>query len=246
MDLDSKPIDDLEAFRAPRQEGIRDRINEAIRICRNVPELSRRSGIPAPTLRKWAKGTSEPPGPSLMAIAYASGLHPHWLLSGTGPKKPGVDSGEEFAYIDNLKVEAAAGDGMSVESEEIHERMAFRKDWLQRHGLVPQNLCFIAARGDSMEPLIRSGDTLLVSVYFHNEGTPSRQRLVHGLEPEKSSGKEGIFVLRIDGGLVVKRLQPDMNGGYHIRSDNHEYEPVFKKAEDLVIVGRVEWIGRRL
>lgn len=242
------PITDLEAFRDGRREGIRDRIHEAARICRNTAELSRRSGIPDGTLRKWLKGTTEPTTSHLLAIAYASGLHPHWLLTGTGPKHPGVglSDSEEFAYIRNLKIEASAGDGAAVEAEVVEERMAFRRDWLRRHNLHEKDLCFITARGDSMHPTIRSGDTLLVRVFYHNAGTEDRQELVHGLDPKKQAGLEGIFVLRMDDGLVVKRLQPDLKGGYTVKSDSDEYDDLQAAAKDLVIVGRVEWVGRRL
>ena len=242
------PIEDLDTFRSIRRDAIAFRINEAIRLVRNIPELSRITGIPVATLRKWAKGTTEPPGSALIAIAYASGLHPHWLLTGQGPKHQSDELwGEgEVVYINNLLVEAAAGDGANVGSEVINDRMAFRKDWLSRHSLQPEHLCFITARGDSMEPTIRTGDTLLVSVYQYNAGSADKQRLKHGLPPGKRSGKEGIFVLRMDGGLVVKRLQPDPGKGYIVRSDNSEYRPLEISADDVDFVGRVEWIGRRL
>ena len=97
-----------------------------------------------------------------------------------------------------------------------------------------------------MDPTIRSGDTLLVHVYFHTTGTKSRQQIVQGLDPKSQAGLEGIFVLRMDDGLVVKRLQPDLKGGYTIKSDSGEYDDLHAKSDQLTIVGRVEWIGRRI
>jgi transcriptional regulator with XRE-family HTH domain len=225
--------------------GLGDRIEEAARSADSVAELSRRTGFSTSVLWKWIKGESEPTVGKLLTIAGASDLHPHWLLTGTGPKKPG-GSDDEFAYINNLKVEASAGDGSVVDYEALNNRMAFRKDWLKQHDLPPEKLCFLTAKGDSMEPTIRPGDTLLVTVYFHNRGPAHKQDLVKGLEPGQRAGKEGIFVLKLDGGLVVKRLQPDLEGGYHIRSDNLRYEPLYKEATKLEIVGKVEWVGRRL
>jgi phage repressor protein C with HTH and peptisase S24 domain len=234
-------IKDLEAFKKARRDGIHERISEAARFCGSAAELARISSFPDPTIRKWMKGSTEPSVTNLLAIAYASGLHPHWLLTGTGPKKPG-GSDDEFAYINNLEVEYSEDENGQV----VNTRMAFRNDWLKQHDLPSEMLCFLTAKGDAMEPTIRPGDALLVTVYFHNRGPAHKQDLVKGLEPSQRAGKEGIFVLKLDGGLVVKRLQPDLEGGYHIRSDNSRYEPLYKKAEDLVIVGKVEWIGRRL
>jgi len=221
--------------------GLGSRIEEAARSAESVAELSRRTRLSTSVLWKWIKGESEPTAGKLLMIAGAAGLHPHWLLTGTGPKRPG-GSDDEFAYINNLKVEYSDDDDGQV----VNTRMAFRKDWLKMHGLAPEKLSFLTAKGDAMDPTIRPGDSLLVTVYFHNQGTAHKQDLVKGLAPGQRAGQEGIFVLKLDGGLVVKRLQPDLEGGYHVRSDNPRYEPIYKKADDLTIVGKVEWIGRRL
>lgn len=216
---------------------------------RSNRSLADATGLSEGVLRKYLKGDSYPTLDRLTAIAHHLGVRVSWLASGEGPKligetwpQPQAEDGE-FAYIDNLSIIAAAGGGRVPEAEVVNNRMAFRKDWLRQHNLHAEDLCFIEADGDSMEPNIRSGDTLLVRVYVHHEGS----KIEHGPERSDLPAREGIFVLRLgDGGLVVKRLQPDLEGGYHVRSDNHEYEPLYMKAEDLVIVGRVEWIGRRL
>ena len=206
-------------------------------------EFSKVMDVGVATISRYENDDRSPDADFLMRLIEKWPVDPSWLLTGIVPAtNTNPTFRDEFAYINNLKVEAAAGDGSAADSEVVNNRMAFRKDWLQQHGLQPEKLCFITARGDSMEPLIRSGDTLLVNVYFHNDGA----RLVHGLGPGKRAGQEGIFVLRLDGGLVIKRLQPDLDGGYKIKSDNHEYSELYKKAEELTIVGKVEWIGRRL
>ena len=65
---------------------------------------------------------------------------------------------------------------------------------------------------------------------------------------EKTIG-EGLYVLRLDDGPSVKRLQQDYEGGVYIKSDNPAYDTVHvtKKAmSNLTIIGKVEWVGRRL
>ena len=59
--------------------------------------------------------------------------------------------------------------------------------------------------------------------------------------------RDGLHVIRLDGGLFVKRLQCDFNG-VRVISDNPIYASRgLSKAElaELNIVGRVVWAGKK-
>ena len=60
--------------------------------------------------------------------------------------------------------------------------------------------------------------------------------------------KDGIYVIRTDGGLQVKRLQVEVAAGkLTILSDNKQYEPQRNvRPEDVAVVGRVIWLGRQI
>jgi phage repressor protein C with HTH and peptisase S24 domain len=81
-----------------------------------------------------------------------------------------------------------------------------------------------------MEPTLKAGDDILVDV------SDAAERL-----------RDGIYVLRIDDALNVKRLAMVPGGGLSIISDNDRYPPIERRRDDRVeIVGRVVWAGRRL
>ena len=99
-------------------------------------------------------------------------------------------------------------------------------------GVDPQGLALISARGDSMEPAIRAGDLLLIDTS------------VDQVEDD------AIYVLVMDGHLVVKRLQRFVGGAVSVKSDNAAYVEQTLSAEELstyaTITGRVRWIGRMI
>jgi phage repressor protein C with HTH and peptisase S24 domain len=69
------------------------------------------------------------------------------------------------------------------------------------------------------------------------------------LDDQGGSLKDGIYVLRWDGGLVVKRLQRGFDGSYEIISDNPAYRPQHVPADrvgELRVIGRVAWIGHEI
>jgi phage repressor protein C with HTH and peptisase S24 domain len=219
-------------------------------------QFSERTGLPVSTLKKYEGGHRAPGSDAIYSLAQ-SGVNVHWLITGQGPmlskdlprgeSREGlyVEKADDFVYIDALNVEVAAGHGATSEPQMISSRMAFRRDWLKRESLEINKLCVVRARGDSMEPSIESGDSLLVTVFIGHE----LNELKSGTPASETSVGEGLYILRLDDGPSVKRLQQDYEGGVFIKSDNPAYDTVHvtKKAmSNLTIIGKVEWVGRRL
>lgn len=110
--------------------------------------------------------------------------------------------------------------------------VSFRRYWVVNHLKAdPSNLSVIGVYGDSMEGLLNDKDLILVN---HGDKEP----------------REGIYVLRIDGLLIVKRVQRLPGAQLRITSTNPAYEPftidLTKVPEDFDIVGKVVWYGRVL
>ncbi len=131
--------------------------------------------------------------------------------------------------VRQLQVGASAGPG-SLADDEYAQSMGFAPKWLRRLGTDPKNLSLIVVDGDSMVPTLGDGDDIMVD---HSAATrPLR---------------DGIYVLRMDDVLLVKRLAMGPSGKLSIRSDNPQYpdwEDV--SADGVNIIGRVVWTGRRL
>jgi phage repressor protein C with HTH and peptisase S24 domain len=195
------------------------------------------------TLRRYLLGETYPPLDTLEVIAHAAGVCLGWLATGDGPMKrdeagpageytTGKDLGEDFVLVPRYEVAASAGGGAMVHSEQIVDHLAFRSEWVRNAlDVSVQALALISVKGDSMEPTLSNGDLILVDT-----GT-------------RRVEDNAIYVLRYNGSLMVKRVQRRRDGSLIIKSDNKIYDPeVVTETEvnDLHVVGRVVWSGRRM
>ena len=144
-----------------------------------------------------------------------------------GPPAPIRDG---LIEIPVLNVDASAGFGAIAESETAHTRFGFDERWLGRLTRAKSaSLSIIHVLGDSMEPTLSDGDEVLV------DASDQGSRL-----------RDGIYVLRADDALVVKRVTLKPGGRkITISSDNSAY-PSWDDVDrsEIQVVGRVIWFGR--
>jgi len=138
-----------------------------------------------------------------------------------------------FAEIHEIDVRASAGPGALNEGLEDAKETWLFPETVVRHELraQPEQLRMITIDGDSMEPLLSSGDRILVD---------TSQRIP--VPP-------GIFVIWDGMGLVAKRTEHVPNSDpprIVIKSSNSEYATYERDADEVNIVGRVVWAARRL
>jgi phage repressor protein C with HTH and peptisase S24 domain len=129
-------------------------------------------------------------------------------------------------------VMVSAGPGAIVTEELGKPYFAFDERWLKAlTPSAPSNLSIVRVEGDSMAPTLNAGDDILVDL------GDSSDRL-----------RDGIYVLRIDDALVVKRLALNPVGRrVTVQSDNPAY-PDWPDCtlKDVNPIGRVIWSGRRI
>ena len=147
------------------------------------------------------------------------------------PAKP-APAADDLIVVPRLDIGASAGPGAFAEDERARSLLGFDRAWLRRltRGEASR-LSMIRVEGDSMVPTLADGDEILV------DGADAAPRL-----------RDGIYVLRMDGMLVVKRLAVDPAlKRLSIMSDNPAY-PSWPDCAfaDVDIVGRVVWVGRQL
>jgi Peptidase S24-like len=133
--------------------------------------------------------------------------------------------------VPQLAVGASAGPGATVDGEGVEAGFAFDPRWLRRLGADTRALSIISVEGDSMAPTLDDGDDILV------DGADTAARL-----------RDGIYVLRMDDALMVKRVaRLPVPGRISVKSDNLLYPSWPDLAADAVsLVGRVVWTGRRV
>jgi phage repressor protein C with HTH and peptisase S24 domain len=137
--------------------------------------------------------------------------------------------------VPRLDVGASAGAGAEAGEERALGEIAFDQAWFRRMriggGASAARLSMIRVQGDSMTPTLSDGDEIMV------DRGDAAERL-----------RDGIYVLRIDDALVVKRVARNPGGrGISVLSDNPHF-PSWPECDPAAVdvVGRVVWVGRRL
>lgn len=150
-----------------------------------------------------------------------------------GPEEKSYDSSRplpvEGGWVDvpRLPLGASAGHGAAVDEEAAFDSFRFSRRWLREQGLEGAQLSSIQVEGDSMEPLLRAGDEVLV-------------------DRAERPFRDGIHVVRLEDSLLVKRVAAQGGGRFSLLSQNLAYPPIEVRAEDIEIIGRVVWKSGRV
>ena len=211
-------------------------------------EFAKRIGVSPSGFGQYISGKSEPTRPVMIAIADVAQVNLEWLATGAGPMRRDsaetsqnsglakgrmLVNGTEYALIPLYDIRASAGPGREISGEENKVgTIPFRLDWIKGdiRASIP-GLRAIHIEGDSMIPTLSPGDQALVDTQAREIG-------------------DGIYLLRIGGALLVKRIQRQPSGQVRVASDNPAYHPfvldVSNLPDDVAIIGRVVWHGKWL
>ncbi len=149
-----------------------------------------------------------------------------------GGRDDAIDIAPGMIPVTRSAVRVSAGPGVIPGSEAGEPYFAFDRRWLKTlTSAGSDHLSIVRVEGDSMAPTLGDGDDVLLD-------------LRDALEPLR----DGIYVLRIDERLLVKRLAVHPMGRHvTVQSDNPAY-PDWPDCpiEDVVCIGRVIWAGRKV
>jgi phage repressor protein C with HTH and peptisase S24 domain len=148
-----------------------------------------------------------------------------------GPAEEAV-AANGLVSVKRQPVSVSAGPGAIVMEELGKPYFGFGERWLKALTSTPaERLSIVKVEGDSMSPTLNQGDDILV------DPGDAAERL-----------RDGIYVLRADDALVVKRLAlHPMGRRVTVQSDNPAY-PDWPDCglEHIHVIGRVIWSGRRV
>ena len=197
-------------------------------------------GLSQGTYQKYESGMASFPDDLKAQLAERYGINLHWLITGEGPMHMGEAEGEAGharARMDDIERDAlkdsvvvamtglrlSAGPGQEwLETNVTGEKLCIPKRVARRY---PHNSQFSGAQvvGDSMEPTLHDGEPVVFVRDF-----------IQG---------DGIYVLAVNGELLVKRLQFDrILGKLHIISDNTRYRAIeipLEGLDNVRILGKV-------
>ena len=128
-------------------------------------------------------------------------------------------------WVDCYEVRSADGGGALLDDSTRVGCLAVHRTWLDRHRLDATQCAIVRMRGESMEPTLSDGSTILVN------------------RAQRRRRSERLFAVRTDEGLVVRRLRKDPGGNWLLVSDHADREPRPWPAS-AEILGQVRWATR--
>ena len=226
--------------------------------------IAARYGIPEESWKKYELGKAMP-GANVIAQLVTGGVDGNWLVTGEGQmlrsesELPGdrlvqaiarsTSDRNDLGYGAQTQpapehpdvvwvplydgVEVSAGNGSLVWDETPGSALAFQRQWIQSLRTEASALALMRVRGESMEPVLHAGDVVMID---------RSQRQVQ---------RDGMYVLRLDGAVLLKWLQVLPEGAVRVASENRERFPPFElsaaqaSSAGFEVIGRVRWWAHR-
>ncbi len=210
--LDMDPRERLAALSEGRGVSL-GRTFAADRAQRHISAAIRHQGQPAP---RWPRRTATR---SRNSSAWA---RRNWAVPRKNPTSRRVPRG--WVEVPRLPLDASAGPGAFAARGTALRYLPFLRTLAARAGLEPGQLAAIRVMGDSMDPLLRDGDEILV------DRTPRPFRDGRACGPPRRCAARQVAA-------------GDTPGQLRLISKNVAYEPVEVSMADVNIVGRVVWKG---
>lgn len=129
--------------------------------------------------------------------------------------------------VPRVSVQLSAGSGSVVQGEEEMPPLAFRADWLRKKNITSRsNLRTCTVSGDSMEPYLSDGDTVLIDM--------GQTKIIDN----------EVYAIEAYDEVRIKRLSRRIDGGLLVRSDNPRFPEESltpEQAASLNVRGRCVW-----
>lgn len=206
----------------------------------NQSEMARFVGVSPQAVQKWISGDAEPKGKNLTKAAEFLGI-PAAILKFGGADisnfierrsnvialHPDDELPHGAVSIKQSNVCFSAGNGHEARYEIIEESepATYQLSWFQKERINPNNVRRFKVTGDSQEPMLFEGDTVLVNL----------------AERDVMDGK--LYAIRYGNELRLKNLTRLIDGALILRSRNPMYKdeevPPDLVNEHITIIGRV-------
>lgn len=200
-------------------EQVVDAVRYGVESYGSQSALCRASGVSNANLSRWLDGL--PP--------KVNQVGPMFDVLGVKLDIPDSEKAH-YVYVDKVAAKAGAGSSLVTSAESVGT-YAFRKDFMAREGIRAKSCIMLDVVGDSMEPLLKEGDTIMVD--------QSQREILDGKTYLVAYGEE----------LRVKHLFKSPQGVI-LHSENPRYPDVTICPEEIgtyfIVHGRVRWFGRIL
>jgi phage repressor protein C with HTH and peptisase S24 domain len=202
----------------------------------NQSEFARYMGVSPQAVQKWVTGKNEPgPKNRKKLLELQASMPSQEVRETTAPFPSNVISLHRedpvpagFVTIKQSKVKFSAGSGHEISFELIEDSRpaVYALEWFQEQQLNPERVRRFKVVGNSQEPMLYDGDSVLVNL----------------AETEIIDGK--LYAIRYGSDLRIKFLSRRLDGTLILRSVNREEYPdeevpAHLANEHITIIGRV-------
>lgn len=193
----------------------------------NQRALASASAMSPGRIHEYWNAQAVPSATAAISLANALGVSVEWLVRGSGPK---VATADEIDLVEVEQIDLAFGMGgryadLPVERAVMH----FPRAWIENITATPAaQLTFALGRGDSMSPTLQDSDIVLIDRSITR---------VHE--------QDAIWALTIGDIAMIKRVRV-RGDQVQLLSDNDRVPIDTAEIDEVVIVGRVIFIGRKL
>ncbi|MDV5822923.1 XRE family transcriptional regulator [Sphingobium naphthae] len=204
------------------------------------PELAKRMGTSAQQVERLEKGQRGLKPDWIERAARALGVPPADIITPLGADAAGfrepdlpvsrrVTEGENSVALRRINLGFAMGDGSDFDDYVEEETIDFDANLLRLISPSPAHRLVVAdGVGDSMQPTLLDSDMIVIDTMQNQLNKWDR-----------------IWAMSLQGGGAVKRVGPAEKGKVEIISDNPAIPNRTVPIEDVRIIGRVVWSGRR-
>ncbi|MDP8912805.1 MAG: helix-turn-helix domain-containing protein [Pseudomonadota bacterium] len=215
------------------------RIDERLRKLKmSQAELARRVKISQPTISDLIKGNNTS-SKHLHRIAAELETSPAYLAGETDDDAPltvapsamdALADKYDLAVLPELELGYSMGGGAVFDQYEHRGVVPFQRSWLRTMMRGSFDDLFVArGEGDSMQPTLLDGDIVLID---------TAQRDIRQ--------QDRIWAISYGDLGMIKRVRRLPGGSYQLLSDNLAVPPIECSDEEMHVVGRVIWVGRRI
>lgn len=193
-------------------------------------EFAKRINVNPKSVGFWEANKNEPSKSNLLSICNEFTLSLDYFSNEKNINTSKTDDSIDIPV--RGEITASMGTGVEIYDENKTGTYQLGRKLLRDIGASQQFSEIIFAQGDSMEPTIEGGDSLLIDLS----------------KTEIYDGK--IYCVRIENKLYAKRLQLIPPNKVKVISDNKEkYDPFYIDISqnidfDFAVIGEVKWWGR--
>ena len=211
------------------------------RGAREINDVAATVGVHRNTIWNIERGDSLPDAFELEVLAKEYNTTPAYLLGGERqgkaqltamvPKSVGAVQVDAFIYVPLFDLRSSADKGAFNDIESVVAMRPFDAHFIRYDLGIPHNdIAMSMVVGASMEPWLHSKDAVLSDLH------------------DRDALTEGIHVVRLDGALLVKKLQRLPGKILRVSSYNQAYEAFDIQGHedpdrDFAVLGRVRWAG---